>query len=80
MVHSDLTVSQVPLTVALANQNALISSLVVPRHRPRTGDDDDNDEENEDVECTRNRTGVSNGKATGHGPPGISTMAFTSVR
>lgn len=33
MVHSSLTVSQVPLT--RARQNALISSLFVPRHRPQ---------------------------------------------
>lgn len=43
MVHWNLTVSQVPLTAGLANQNALISWIAVSRDLPPTGDVDDDD-------------------------------------
>ena len=36
MVHLNVTVSQVPLTAAPARENALISSVIVPRHRAPT--------------------------------------------
>lgn len=36
MVHLNVTVSQVPLTGAVARENALIFSVIVPRHRPPT--------------------------------------------